>query len=418
MTETFFSQPGELRRLVEFSALLNSSFDIQTVLTRAMDYVEGLLGAEASSIFQVDQVRGDLFFRLVRGEKADQLREMRLNFGEGIAGAVALSEEPLLISDTSRDPRFCRRFDNSSGFATRSVLCAPLKSRDRLVGVMEVLNKRDPRGFDEQDRDVLLLVGNLIGTALENARLYGRLQERLSATMEELETAQAKLLRARRLAALGKLAQGVAHEVRNPVAIIGGFLRRLGKRPPPHALAQTEVELMTSQVQKLERMVGEIEAFARLGEPAKRPVHLLDLVEEVLALQEPALRRQQIRVQRDFPPAVPTVPADPDLLRVALGHLLENAREAMPAGGLLQIALSLEPQRVHLAIKDTGMGVAPADLSHVFDPFFSSKPQGTGMGLTVVHQIIANHLGEVQLESTPGQGVTVHLWLPRSTPGD
>jgi signal transduction histidine kinase len=406
----------ELRRLVNFSALINSSLDIQTVLNQAMDYVEYLLEAEASSIFEVDPEQGDLFFRLARGEKAQALKGMRLQMGEGVAGTVALTEDPLLVTDTSQDPRFCQRFDGCSGFYTRSILCVPLKSRERLVGVLEVLNKKDPRGFDETDCEILTLVGNLIGTALENARLYGRLQDRLSATREELKIAQEKLLRSERLAALGKLSQGVAHEVRNPITIIGGFVHRLEKHLPTDDPHQATLEIINAQVHKLEQMVREIEAFTKLGEPVLRVTRLPELIDRVLTAQASQMQKAQVEVHTAFPSMLPPVPADPELLSLALGNLVTNALEAMPNGGNLEINLAAEPSRVRLSVKDTGVGIASADLPRVFDPFFSSKPQGTGMGLTAVHHIIANHLGEIEIESKPGQGTTVHLWLPRWSP--
>ena len=407
------SDLDELRRLVDFSALINSSLDIQTVLNLAMDYVESLLDAEASSIFEVDPDHGDLFFRLARGEKAHAIKSMRLKIGEGVAGTVALTEEPLLITDTSEDPRFCQRFNGHSGFCTRSILCVPLRSRERLVGVLEVLNKRNPRGFNETDCEVLILVGNLIGTALENARLYGRLQDRLAATKEELKITQEKLLRSERLAALGKLSQGVAHEVRNPITIIGGFVHRLGKHLPTSDPNQAFLEIIKSQVCKLEHMVREIETFTKLGEPVLRVIRLPELIDRVLAAHADHIHKAQVEVQKAFPSMFPPVPADPDLLFLALGNLVSNALEAMPNGGILEISLAAQTNRVLLTVKDTGVGISAEDLSRVFDPFFSTKPQGTGMGLTAVFHIVANHLGEVQIESIQGQGTKVHVWLPR-----
>jgi two-component system sensor histidine kinase HydH len=402
-----------LRRLVNFSALINSSLDILTVLNQAMDYVEYLLDAEASSIFEVDPDQGDLFFRLARGEKAHAITGMRLKMGEGVAGTVALTEEPLLITDTSKDPRFCQRFDGHSGFCTRSILCVPLKSRERLVGVLEVLNKKDPRGFDETDREILILVGNLIGTALENARLYGRLQDRLSATKEELKVAQEKLLRSERLAALGMLSKGVAHEVRNPIAIIGGFVHRLEKHLATNDPNRATLEIINSQIRKLEQMVQEIETFTKLGEPVLRLTKLPELINRVLTIHADQILEAHVEVHTAFPSVLPPVPADPELLSLALGNLVTNALEAMPNGGGLEISLAAEPDRVLITLKDAGVGISSEDLSRVFDPFFSTKPQGTGMGLTAVYHIVANHLGEIQIQSKLGQGTTVHLWIPR-----
>ena len=370
----------ELRRLVNFSALINSSLDIQTVLNQTMDYVEYLLDAEASSIFEVDPDQGDLFFRLARGEKAHAIKGMRLKMGEGVAGMVALTEEPLLVTDTSKDPHFCQRFNGHSGFYTHSILCVPLKSRERLVGVLEVLNKKDSRGFDEADREVLTLMGNLIGTALENARLYGRLQDRLSATKEELKIAQEKLLRSERLAALGKLSQGVAHEVRNPIAIIGGFVHRLEKHLPTDDPNQATLEIINSQVHKLEQMVREIEAFTKLGEPVLRVTRLPALIDQVLAAHASHIHEAHVEVHTVFPSVLPPVPADPELMSLALRNLVINALEAMPKGGILEISLATEPNRVHLTVKDTGVGISSEDLSRVFRSLFLNQAAGYRYG--------------------------------------
>ena len=400
----------DLKNLVQLSALVNASLDTQEALSNALMSVEQSLNAEVSSIFEVDRVKGELFFSLARGPGSERLKGLRLKIGEGIAGWVALTERPLVCADPYRDDRFSRQFDAESGFKTRSILCVPLKSRDRLVGVLEVLNKRDARGFTEADLEVLTMLGNMIGLALDNARLYSRLKEKLSLTMEELKAAEDKLLQTERLAALGKLSKGVAHEVRNPVLIIGGFARRLQKRLSTDDSAQEMIGPILQSVNRLERMVAEIEAFTVLLEPDPKPSNLGKVVDEVLAVCAPSLEQGGITVERRVPPDLPRIPLDERLMSQALRHLIDNAVEAMPHGGKLTVTVKPEPKGLRLLVQDTGVGIPPEDTPYLFDPFFSSKPDGTGMGLTKVHQVISDHRGEIQIASVPGQGTEVkHL---------
>ena len=337
MAEPIYTRDN-LRNLVQLSSLINSSLDTQEALNNALMSVEQSLNAEVSSIFEVDQVKGELFIRLARGPGSDKIKSLRLKIGEGIAGWVAQTEKPLICPDPYKDPRFSRHFDDESGFRTRSILCVPLKSRDRLVGVVEVINKKAAQGFTAEDLEVLTMLGNMIGPALENAHLYSRLKEKLSLTREELKVVENKLLQTERLAALGKLSRGVAHEVRNPVMIIGGFARRLKKRLPANDPAQEMIAPILHELRRLEQMVAEIEAFTILLEPDIKLRDLGRVVDEVLAASAGALAQRQIAVERSIPPDLPRIPLDEHLVGQALGHLIDNAMEAMPNGGRLALS--------------------------------------------------------------------------------
>jgi two-component system sensor histidine kinase HydH len=412
MAELIYSR-SDLRKLVEFSSLVNSSLDIQEVLNNALMSVEQWLDAEVSSIFEVDKVKGELFFRLARGAGGEPIKPLRLQIGEGIAGWVAQTEQPIMCADPYRDPRFSRQFDEKSGFCTRSILCVPLKSQDRLIGVLEVLNKRGDRGFNDDDLEMLTILGNMIGPALENAQLYRRLEEKLSLTEEELQMVEDKLLQSQRLAALGKLSQGVAHEVRNPVMIIGGFARRLQKRLPAGDPTQEMIAPILHEVWRLEQMVAEIEACTVLLEPDLKHRDLGGVIDQVLAETAGALEQRGITVQRLIPPHLPRIPLDEQLMSQALHHLIDNAMDAMERGGQLTLEVTAEAKGLRLSLRDTGIGIPPEDIPYIFDPFFSSKPHGTGMGLTKVYLVISEHRGEIQIASVPGHGTTVTIWLPR-----
>ncbi len=412
MPELIYSR-ADLRKMVQFSSLVNSSLDTEEVLNNALMIVEEWLDAEVSSIFEVDKAKGELFFRYSRGASSQQLKPMRLPIGQGIAGWVAQTGQPLICDDPYRDERFSRQFDQKSGFYTRSILCVPLKSHDRLMGVLEVLNKKGGPGFNGDDLEMLILLSNMIGPALENAQLFRRLQEKLELTKEELQVVEEKLLQSQRLAALGKLSQGVAHEVRNPVMIIAGFTRRLQKRFPEGDPTKEMLAPILHEVHRLEQMVAEIEDFTKLLDPDLQLRDLGAVIDQVLAEAAEALSRRRITVQRQLPTPLPQIPLDAPLMGQALHHLIANAMDAMTDGGQLTLAVTPEAKGLRLTLKDTGAGISPEDLPYVFDPFFSTKPQGTGMGLAKVYQVIRDHSGEIEISSVPGSGTEITIRLPR-----
>ncbi len=281
------------------------------------------------------------------------------------------------------------------------------------MGVLEVLNKKGGCGFNDDDLEMLTILSNMIGPALENAQLYRRLQEKLELTEEELQVVEEKLLQSQRLAALGKLSKGVAHEVRNPVMIIGGFARRLQKRLPDNDPTREMIAPILHEVHRLEQMVAEIEGFTVLLEPDLKRRDLGEVIDRVLAEAASDLTQRQITVRRLIPGNLPWISLDENLMGQALHHLIDNAMDAMAGGGQLTLEVSPETMGLRLTLRDTGVGIPPEDMPFIFDPFFSSKPHGTGMGLTKVHQVISDHRGEIEIISVPGHGTEVTIRLPR-----
>ena len=393
------------------STMVNSTLDLMEVLDNAMKYVEELMDAEASSIFEVDHERDELFFRLARGKGGSMAREIRLSMGEGITGWVAREGKPLLVADVYQDKRFSPRMDKYTGFKTRSIIGVPMKHKGRLIGVLEVLNKRGGP-FEEEDLELLTVVGNQIGIAMENARLYQRLQEKFTLTAEELKKTQQKLIQVDRLGALARLSQGVAHEVRNPVMSIGGFARRLKRKLSPGDSAYKYVEIILKELARLEKMVQDVENYANMREPEFREVNLKKLIEHALEEWRQNWARPNIQVHLDLPGEEITFPGDEWLLSLVLKNLFRNAREAMTSGGKLSIAAYPQGRQIIIEVADTGSGIPPEDLPQVFDPFFTSNPQGSGLGLTSVHRIVSEHNGEISVKSTVGEGTEFRIRLP------
>jgi two-component system sensor histidine kinase HydH len=402
-----------IKTISQISALINSSLDIREVINNSLAAVEQFIEVETSSIFELDTTSGELFFCCARGPRAAKIQNLRLKIGEGVAGYVAQTERAVIVGDVSRDPRFLASFDAISGFTTRSILCVPLKVKNRLIGVLELLNKKDGTAFDEEDLDIISILANQIGIAMENARLYQKVQEKLQVTVEELKFTQGKLLQSERLAVLGKLAQGVAHEVRNPVTIIAGLAHLMSKKIPATDPGQDLLKEITAATFRMERMVKEIESFARMPEPRIAPADLVGVIQAALSPFAERVSSSGISLVVQVPADLPLIPMDVQLMGQVFRHLIENSLESMPHGGTLSLTVTLEAKVVRITLQDTGKGIPTENLSLVFDPFFSTKPQGTGMGLTVAHRIVSEHKGEICLSSTSGAGVTVDLCLPR-----
>jgi HD-GYP domain-containing protein (c-di-GMP phosphodiesterase class II) len=167
---------AQLRTLVEVSALISSTLETKVVRQRAMEAATLLLGAEVGSLLLVDHERNELYFEVALGEKGETLKEIRLKMGEGIAGWVAEHGEPLLVEDVRTDPRFFSSADRKSAFVTRNMVCAPVRSRDRTLGVLQAINKRDG-AFTQDDLEGLVALAQQVAPAIENANLFEQLRD-------------------------------------------------------------------------------------------------------------------------------------------------------------------------------------------------------------------------------------------------
>ncbi len=178
----------DLQTVLRLSALINSALDLQTVLDTIMHSAEELTGAETSSLLLYDEATDELYFSVARGEKGETLQEIRLKRGEGIAGSVLQTGEPLLVQDVSRDPRHASRVDQASGFVTRNLIAVPLRIDTTLKGVLEVLNKKDGT-FTEEDLDDLMSLSVLSAIAIDKAQAHRDLQELFEQSIRALVSA-------------------------------------------------------------------------------------------------------------------------------------------------------------------------------------------------------------------------------------
>ncbi len=175
----------QLKTLVELSAIINSSLDIAEIRKKAIEAATSITNAEAGSLLFLDEENKELYFDVALGEKGEEVKTIRLKKGQGVAGWVVEHNEPVIINDVQNDPRFFKGGDEKSGFVTRNMISVPLRTKDKLIGVLQALNKRDEL-FDSRDMELLTALSNQVAVAIENARLYGELRETFYATVHAL----------------------------------------------------------------------------------------------------------------------------------------------------------------------------------------------------------------------------------------
>ena len=257
------------------------------------------------------------------------------------------------------------------------------------------------------------LLGFMIGLLVEARRRDRRAAETIRAQSDAIATTRARLAQSEKLAALGQLAAAVAHEVRNPLAVIRSAAQGLAESlPAGDEEAQRAYAFITAEIDRLGSVVTSLLAFARplRVEPTAVSVH--DLFDRALLLAHDELAGKALRVRRDEAAALPAIRGDSDLICQVLLGLLANAAEAAPAGGEVALGATAADGTVELAVADSGPGV-PANLrARIFEPFFTTRPRGTGLGLAVARQIVEAHGGRIEVAEPAGGGARFSLRLP------
>jgi PAS domain S-box-containing protein len=301
-------------------------------------------------------------------------------------------------------------------------VAVPLETEGRPVGLLLADNAITRRKITDEDVDILELLGLQAAEALARAHLTEELARQvasLETATRELRRNQELMVRAERLSAIGEMAARVAHEIRNPLVAIGGFARSLLLRSEERDPATREsLEIIVNEVRRLESIVKEVLEFSHPAPPKLGSVSLKRLAEEALELLGWELDHAGVVGRVEEAPETPEARADSDQIFHAVVNLLRNAVHAMPEGGELLVRLHGVPYGVELAVVDAGIGMSPEVLAHAQEAFYTTKTNGSGLGLTIASQIARDHSGEIRIESREGEGTTVALRLPAATEGN
>ncbi|MCG2769804.1 MAG: response regulator [Chloroflexota bacterium] len=311
-------------------------------------------------------------------------------------------------------------------FGVSSMLCLPLYAKDKAIGMLTLGKSNDNPPFDEGDVEVISILGNQAAVVIESARLFDELvrarweleewNRELEERNRELREARQYLVRAEKLAVIGKLGAGVAHELRNPLGVINNSIyylnSRMGDADPK---VKKHLGIMQREVARSNKIITDLMSFISFAELRTQKVDINGLVSEALARVETP---STVIVETTLQEKLPEIMLDSGKIQQVFVNLLINAIQAMSDGGKLTIATGLKDGFVQVAISDTGCGIKPQNMDRLFEPLFTTKAKGIGLGLAISRMLIENHGGHITAHNNIGEGATFVVALPTEVGND
>jgi signal transduction histidine kinase len=445
---------GELRALGEVSQAVNSTVDLETVLTTIVAKATQLSSTEAGAIYAFDDVAQEFRLRATHGldnSAVAEIRDRHIRIGETAIGEAALRRVPIQIADIKSDPSTTLDIIVRAGF--RALLIVPLLGADQIVGAL-VVRRRQPGEFSKGTIELLQTFGAQSVLAIQNAKLFESVEARtreLGSSLDELRTAQDRLVQTEKLASLGQLTAGIAHEIKNPLNFVNNFssvsvelideLRQALAGAQLDKKLQVEIGELADMLQgnldkvvqhgkRADSIVKNMLLHSRQGSGEHRPMDINTIVEESLNLAYHGARAEKqgfnITLQRSFDPSAGEVDLFPQEITRVLLNLISNGfyaatkRKTEENGGDYEPILAAVTKdlgdRVEIRIRDNGTGIPPEVKERMFNPFFTTKPagEGTGLGLSISHDIIVKqHRGSIEVDTQPGKFTEFKIILPR-----
>jgi len=407
-----------LRILHVIGEAIGASLDVDVVLRIALDALTQVTGHEISSLHLLSADGAALHLRGDRGLRP-RLRELlrMLPAGQGTLGRVAAGGHTVDLADAGASIDLgpsTRAVVDEEGI--RAFVCVPVKNRGRPLGVLS-LGRRASEPFTQSEIALVEASANQIGLALANAQLHSDTRRQL----EDLKVAEAQLIEGDKLSAAGKLASGLAHEIRNRLTTILGLAELSLMRPDVSVTSRQFLHTIAEETSVAARLLQNLLRFAGSHSAEGERCDLREQVEWVVELKGHELQRDGIQVVTELE-RVPAVLADKTQIQQVLLNLVQNAHQAMAAHAgprVLTLRLVDAPaDHVRLEVLDTGPGIPPELLLRIFEAFSTTKPagEGTGLGLWVSHAIIEHQRGTLHVENRPAGGARFVLELPAERP--
>ena len=366
----------------------------------------------------------------VGGSKAPSAKNLLSEFSlltddeeGGITGQVLMTGESMLVNDVSLSPMY----RSLKGWEAGSELCVALKDGDRVIGLMDI-ESSSTNAFGQNDYMALESLAGILSSVISNADQYQRSQEtvrQLRRTQQELQTrieahleAERKLIQAEKLAAVGEMAAGIAHELNNPLTTVTGFTELVLDEIPDDSEIRIDLGLVLKEARRARDVVRRLLDFSRRSESEHARVDLNELLDDVLSLTNHLMRTSGVQLEVALGKKLPWVFVDRNQMKQVFLNLFHNALQAMPTGGSLVVRTGKCQQDgrnwVTASVIDTGDGISEKDRERIFEPFFTTRSDegGTGLGLSVTYGIVSDHGGEIDVESELGKGTNFTVRLP------
>lgn len=404
---------------IENSGLMET-LDIDEILRLVLEGVTRNIGFDRARLYLVNEKRNILECKMAVGVDEEKIKGvvLSLNPMDSIVARSIVEKKPFVIPDAGDDPRVNPVLKEK--FNLHSLVVIPLLVKEKALGAIAADHVEPGKNISTEGLESLMTFAQQAGLAIQNAFMYQELktfsqqmEEKIQKTTADLRKTEAQLIRSEKLAALGQLAAGIAHEIRNPLTSINILIHSLRESFPSKNSHGEDLKVIEEEIQRINEIVDQFLRFAKPASPLLEKAEVLPIFEETLQLLKPQIERRRISVQKSFR-SLPPITIDREQMKQVVLNLLLNAIQAMPKGGQLGLSAAMpdDHQCLQLSIQDSGVGIPPGDMDKLFDPFFSTKEGGMGLGLSIAHRIIDQHHGKIEVESAPGKGTHFTIWLP------
>ncbi len=396
------SAPDRMRRLeriIEINRSLSSTLDLDPLLEKIVETALEVTGSEASSILLYDEASGELRFEAVPAVQRDELKAVSVPLDRSIAGTVFNTGQPIVIQEARADSRIYRDVDRKIDFDTRSLLAVPVMFKQRVIGVLEAVNKRGGQDYSPDDMDTMTTLAAQAGIAIENARLLAALQ-RAYDDLSQLDRTKSNFISI------------ASHELRTPLGLILGHASYLRETAGPDAAEQLDVVVRSAL-----RLKGIIEDLANLSHIDSRQdqseSEQFGVDEALLAAVEdaqPLAQAKQLELRTKLPGERVLIAANRANLRTVLTNLVDNAVKFTPNGGRIVVSADVLPEQVQISVADTGAGIPSDQCERIFERFYQVEAHmtrrhgGMGLGLSIAKALVELNGGEIWCESVEGRG--------------
>jgi signal transduction histidine kinase len=399
----------EVNALYQISQGLAASLDTDQLLQDVLSMLKQNFGYYYIQIYLLDPVSHDLIFTRGSDEVGAELFEQGLHLprGKGIVGYVAETGTPFVTNNVNDVVFFYR---NPLLPNTQSELAVPIKVQGDIVGVLDIQHE-PPQRLTDEDLQLMIAVADQLAVALQKANLYADLQK----SLQQEKSTRSQLLQAERLALIGQLLASISHELNNPLQTIQNALFLLKDELKNSEDGLQTLGIISSEADRMSALLDQLRSTYRPVQTEEfKPVQINGIIQDVHKLISTHLRHKSINFICQLDPNLPLIYGIADHIKQVTLNLFMNAVEAMPEGGDLLVETYSSPTKdeILFSVKDTGLGIDPDLLPRIFQPFVTNKEAGTGLGLTITHEIVQQHDGHILAENCPDSGAKFIVWLP------
>jgi signal transduction histidine kinase len=383
------------RRLIDIARDLASTLDLDILLSRIVHAAAEISGAEAASILLYDDTSRQLYFQVSTNMDESMRRGLTVPVEGSIAGWIVTNRKPVRITNAHDDSRFFSSVEETTGLSTESMLGIPLVTKNKIVGVLEALNKHKGK-FSDADESMLLVLGAQAAVAIENARLFQQ----------------------------SDLISEFVHELRTPLSSLSTATYLLLRPEMSHEQRDQIINNIHNETMRLNALASSFLDLARLESGRvqfrKNSFSIADLMYECKDVMASKATEDNIQIRVESPEGLPLLDADRDKIKQVLLNLLSNAIKYNRPNGSVMLRAEASENEMTLFIQDTGLGIPDESVPHLFEKFYrvrehETRASGTGLGLSICKQIIQGHGGRIEVKSKIGVGTVFSLFIPRSS---